>query len=47
MVSTKKRIGAKIIFNLVNSIIQIKIIPQLVTKIHDHPKSNPNLSIRL
>ena len=28
MVSTKKRLGAKIIFNLVNSIIQIKIMEE-------------------
>ena len=47
MVSTKSQIGAKIIFNLVISIIQIKIILQLVTKQHDHPKSIPNVFIRL
>ena len=47
MVPTKERIGAKIIFNLVNSIVQIKIILQLVTKIHGHPKSIPNVTIRL
>ena len=47
MVSTKKRIGAKIIFNLVNSIIDIKNIPQLETKIRDHPKSITNVSICL